>query len=121
VGILPPAPTVDAEAHEHGEHRHPEGHEPAEPEPHHEHRRHEGHEPAEPQSPHDHPGAEAEAGRGDPAMGRAMRFIVRLLEDPEVQRRIHAVHELHEAWEDPAVQRVLERMRRMHGGGHEHH
>jgi hypothetical protein len=124
VGILPPAPTVDADAHDHGEHRHPEGHEPAEPEPHHEHREHrhpDGHEPAEPAPQHEHPGAEAGMAHGDPDMGRAMRFIVRLLDDPEVQRRIHAVHELHEAWEDPAVQRMLERMRRMHGGGHEHH
>jgi hypothetical protein len=54
-------------------------------------------------------------------MHRAMAFIVRLLDDPQVQRRIHAVPEFHSAWEDPAVQEHLERMRRMHGPGHDEH
>jgi hypothetical protein len=57
---------------------------------------------------------------GDPAMHRAMAFVVALLDDPHVQHRIHAVPENHAAWEDPAVQQHLERMRRMHGGA-EHH
>ena len=57
-------------------------------------------------------------------MQRAMGLVVRLLEDPEVQRRIHAVPEYHEAWEDPAVQEHIAMMRHMHedgeDGAHQH-
>jgi len=53
---------------------------------------------------------------GDPGMHRAMSLIVRLLDDPVVQSRIHAVPEYHHAWEDDAVQTHIEHMRRMHGG-----
>jgi hypothetical protein len=57
-----------------------------------------------------------------PEMHRAMEFIVRLLSVPEVEARIHADPRLHRLWVDPAVQRHLEMMRRMHGGeGHEGH
>jgi len=59
------------------------------------------------------------------AMQRAMGLVVRLLDDPEVQRRIHAVPEYHEAWVDPAVQEHIAMMRRMHedgeDGAHQHH
>jgi hypothetical protein len=58
-----------------------------------------------------------------PEMHRAMEFIVRLLADPQVDARIHADPRLHEIWADPAVQRHLDMMRRMHGpdAGHEGH
>jgi hypothetical protein len=56
----------------------------------------------------------------DPGMHRTMAFVVQLLDDAEVQARIHAVPEYHQAWEDPAVQRHLEHMREMHGGDHQH-
>ncbi len=55
-----------------------------------------------------------------PGMLRAMAFILQLLADPQVQHRIHAVPEYRSAWEDPAVQAHVQRMRRMHGGGHDH-
>jgi hypothetical protein len=47
-------------------------------------------------------------------MHRAMEFIVRLLADPQVESRIHATPRLHELWEDPALQRMLQMLRRMH-------
>ncbi len=89
VGILPPAPTEHAEPHEHPAHEHP---------------------------PHEQPDHDHERpGMMDPGMERVMAFLVRLLDDPVVQQRIHAVPELHEAWADPAVQEHLARLRRMHG------
>ncbi len=53
--------------------------------------------------------------RDDPGMHRAMSLVVQLLDDSEVQHRIRAVPEYHEAWEDPAVQRHIDHMREMHG------
>jgi hypothetical protein len=50
-----------------------------------------------------------------PEMHQAMEFIVRLLSDPQVESRVHADPRLHQLWADPAVQRHLEMMRRMHG------
>jgi hypothetical protein len=64
-------------------------------------------------SPHDH---EHRPMHDDPDMHRAMAFVLQLLHDPQVQRRIHAVHEYHLAWEDAAFQAHLQRMREMHGG-----
>jgi hypothetical protein len=87
VGILPPAPTAGAAAHDHG------AHDPAAP-------GHMGHEMPD---------------TARAAMNRAMALVVRLLDDEHVQHRIHATPELHRAWEDPGVRRGLEMMRRMHG------
>jgi hypothetical protein len=166
-GILPPAPTADAQGHRH----HPPGgheqHRPAQPGQHgppaagtapahrhppaaatapaHHHppaaetapaHRHppaaetaptHRHPPAAATTPpvHHHPPVpdtppHATPMREDPGMHRAMELVVRLLVDPEVERRIHEVHDLHEAWEDPAVQEHLEMMRRMHGPHTEH-
>jgi hypothetical protein len=69
------------------------------------------------------PGHEAMDRQG---MHRAMELFVRMLADPQVEQRIHAVPELHRMWEDPLVQRHIQMMRRMHGepgehdGGHDH-
>jgi hypothetical protein len=63
-------------------------------------------------------------GPGDMEMHRAMEFIVRLLSDPQVEARIHADPRLHRLWEDPELQRHLEMMRQMHPPepqGHEGH
>jgi hypothetical protein len=117
MGILPPAPTGHAEPHA-GHQGHEAADQPA-------HEAHEAHHP-EPEIHGDPPaGHELHALMRDPAMQRGMGFVARLLDDAAVQRRIHAVPELHEAWEDPAVQRHLEMMRRMHGehgdaAGHQH-
>jgi hypothetical protein len=75
---------------------------------------------------HDHrplppPDVERGAMRDEPGMHQAMQFVLWLLDDPHVQHRIHAVPEYHAAWEDADFQAHLTRMRRMHGGGHEHH
>jgi hypothetical protein len=48
------------------------------------------------------------------AMHRAMEFLVRLLADPQVESRIHATPRLHELWQDPELQRIIEMLRRMH-------
>jgi len=53
-------------------------------------------------------------------MHRTMELIMRMLDDPQVQARIHAVHELHRMWEDPAVQRHIQMMRQMHGDADQH-
>jgi hypothetical protein len=72
---------------------------------------------AEHPADHEHPHHDHDAMRmhpeadPQPGMRRTMAFIVRLLADEQVVRRIHAVHEFHEAWEDPAVQRHFEMMR----------
>jgi hypothetical protein len=122
VGILPAAPTAGAMP---GEHQH-HGHTPAaaDPEPHdpaaHEH---EAHEP----EAHEHDAHRHGPGMGaaDPGRRGVIELVVRLLDDPEVRERIHAVHALHEGWEDPVVQRHLAMMRRMHaqgaGMGHAEH
>jgi len=65
-------------------------------------------------------GAMQEMGQGGPGMDRgemhrAMEFLVRLLEDPQVDARIHADPDLHQIWAESAVQRMLEMMRHMHG------
>jgi hypothetical protein len=97
IDILPPAPTGEATPHEHHEH-------PVPPEP-------PGHvhDPTAPAAP-GHEGHRADADQG---MHGVMRLVVGLLDDPQVQRRIHGVPELHEAWEDPAIQRHVEMMRAM--------
>jgi hypothetical protein len=51
------------------------------------------------------------------AMHMMMQFIMRLLTDPAIEQRIHADPRLHQLWADPDVQRQLEMLRRMHGGG----
>jgi hypothetical protein len=116
VGILPTAPTEGASP---GAHHHHPGHEAHEadtpaPEAH-------QHDVPQPEAPrhhdHRHEAHEHDAGAGDPGRRGLMELVVRLLEDPEVHQRIHAVQELHEGWEDPAVQRHLEMMRRMHARG----
>jgi hypothetical protein len=56
----------------------------------------------------------------DPAMQRAMEFILRLLTDPEVEARIHADPRLHQLWSSPAVQRHLQMMREQRGRGGDH-
>jgi hypothetical protein len=60
---------------------------------------------------HEMPGMQAMS----PEMHRAMEFIVRLLADPQVEARIHADPDLHRLWADPDVQRHLRMMRQMHG------
>jgi hypothetical protein len=124
VGILPPAPTAGAAAHDHAG-AHQPAHDPAR-HPAHDTARHHpvrepGHEhrPADPAQPELHH-APGHMGHEMPdtaraAMNRAMSLAVRLLDDEHVQHRIHAARELHQAWEDPAVRRGLEMMRRMHG------
>jgi hypothetical protein len=78
--------------------------------------------PADPHAAHAQPTPAAPGAMDMAAMHRAMEFIVRLLSDPQVEARIHADPRLHEIWSDPAVQRHLEMMRRMHsGGGHDGH
>lgn len=69
--------------------------------------------PADHQHPHHDHDAMRMHPEGDPQPGmrRTMAFIVRLLADEQVEQRIHAIHEFHEAWEDPAVQRHFEMMR----------
>jgi hypothetical protein len=57
------------------------------------------------------------------AMMQAAEFILRLLTDPEIERRIHSNPRLHELWSDPAVQQHLQMMKEHHGGsraGHDH-
>jgi hypothetical protein len=85
-GFLPPAPTLGVEPHDaHAHHAHPPDHEM--------------------------PDHEMPRGEMDPAeMRRAMAFFVRLFEDPQVERRLHADHARHTLWEDPAVQRHLAMM-----------
>jgi hypothetical protein len=124
IGILPPAPTEAAAPHEH---HHPAAPDPAAHEPVHEMPEREIPERETPEHHHppapdvDHEAREHEMpAMQDPGMHRAMQLVVRLLDDEHVQRRIHAVHELHEAWEDPDVQRHLEMIRRMHGPQAEH-
>jgi hypothetical protein len=60
----------------------------------------------------------------DAGMHAAMEFLARLLDDAQVEARIHASPELHRLWSDPALQRQLETIRRMHpppsAGRHEH-
>jgi hypothetical protein len=74
---------------------------------------HAGHDMPAPAAGHEgHRAHEMEA--MSPEMHRAMEFIVRLLADPQVDSRIHATPRLHQLWADPAVQRHLEMMRRMH-------
>jgi hypothetical protein len=51
------------------------------------------------------------------AMHRAMEFLVRLLADPQVESRIHATPRLHELWQDPELQRIIQMLRRMHPPG----
>jgi hypothetical protein len=64
----------------------------------------------EPAHRHDH-----EADSADHAgMHAAMEFLARLLDDPQVEARIHASPALHRLWSDPALQRQLETIRRMH-------
>jgi hypothetical protein len=109
VGILPPVPTRDAAPHDHAAHDHAAPAAPAAPAERHEHRHPPAAEPAPEQQP-EH--------RHDPGGHRAMAMVVRLLEDPHVQQRIHAVPALHEAWQDEGVQRHLAMMRRMHGDEH---
>jgi hypothetical protein len=74
---------------------------------------------ADPHAGHAMPGRAGHEGHEmegmSPEMHRAMEFIVRLLSDPQVDSRIHANPRLHQLWADPAVQRHLEMMRRMHG------
>jgi hypothetical protein len=112
VGILPPAPTADAGP---GEHRHH-----ADPEPHDHDHDHVAPDPPTPERPaHEHPAHEHDTRAQDPGRRGVMELVVRLLDDPEVQQRIHAVHELHELWEDRSVQRHLAMMRRMHARGAE--
>ncbi|HSJ05592.1 MAG TPA: hypothetical protein VK936_02745, partial [Longimicrobiales bacterium] len=128
----PPAP---APRHEHApapapapQHEHPPAPAPA---PQHEHPpapapapQHE-HPPAPapaPAPPHPHAPAPApapqhqdEGGAGDHAgMHAAMELLARLLDDPQIEARIHASPELHRLWADPALQRQLEMIRRMH-------
>jgi hypothetical protein len=70
---------------------------------------HEGHAPAPP------------AGRGataDTSAAReAMEFVTLLLSDPQIEARVHTDPRLHRLWSDPAVQRCLERMRRLRAAG----
>jgi hypothetical protein len=76
-----------------------------------------------------HRGHEMPAMQHDTAgMHRMMEFIIRLLDDPVVDGRIHADARLHHLWADSAVQRHLQMMRRMHPtagddgpAGHEGH
>jgi hypothetical protein len=112
VGILPPAPTADAAP---GAHRHH-----ADPEPHDHDHDHVAPDRPTPERPaHEHPAHEHDIRAQDPGRRGVMELVVRLLDDPEVQQRIHAVHELHELWENPSVQRHLAMMRRMHARGAE--
>jgi hypothetical protein len=85
--------------------------------------------PADPHAAHAAPTPAAAPGMGMGMMGgamhQAMEFVLRLLSDPQIEARIHADPRLHELWSDPALQRQLEMMRRMHGtppagGAHEH-
>jgi hypothetical protein len=68
-------------------------------------------------APHDmaamHAAMGAHDGHDMAAMHGAMELIVRLLADPQVERRIHADPELHEVWSDSRVQEHLEMMREM--------
>jgi hypothetical protein len=117
VDILPPAPTAGAAPHrDHRGHADAQVTEPEE----HDHAAHQ--EPARDPAAAEHQAHEppahehgASPGEPDPGMHALMGLVVRLLEDPEVEARIHAVHDLHEAWEDPDVQRHIDMMRRMHG------
>jgi hypothetical protein len=77
---------------------------------------------------HATPGHEGHVGHEmqgmSPEMHQAMEFIVRLLADPQIEARIHADPRLHQLWADPEVQRHLQMMRQMHGpgaGAHEGH
>jgi hypothetical protein len=106
VGILPPAPTEDAAPGEHRRHAEPEAHD-------HDHDHAVPDRPTPERPAHEHPAHEHDTGAVDPGRRGVMELVVRLVDDPEVQQRIHAVHELHELWEDRSVQRHLEMMRRM--------
>jgi hypothetical protein len=138
MGILGPAPTAGAQGHHPAGHQHDAaGHQhDAAGQRHdaagHQHdpagqHRHHAPAPAADTTPavHHHPPAPAGREHGmpmmhDPGMHRAMELVVRLLDDATVQRRIHAVPELHEGWEDAEVQEHLAMMRRMHGPEAEH-
>jgi hypothetical protein len=87
-----------------------------------------GAEPAVPADDHAAHAAPATGAAGDPQPGMAgmadremmpmhlaMDFVARLLSDPEVEMRIHAEPGRHAIWTDPAVQRHLQMLRRMHG------
>jgi hypothetical protein len=136
IGFLPelPTPTVprgmsmagmDHAAHEHEPApRHQHEHAPA-PSPQHQHA------PApSPQHRHapapspQHQPQHAAGTTDDAGMHAAMEFLARLLDDAQVEARIHASPELHRLWSDPALQRQLETIRRMHpppsAGRHEH-
>jgi hypothetical protein len=79
------------------------------------HQAHPGHQPVPPVE-HDHA-----AMHQDPAMRGAMAFVVRLLDDPEVQRHIHATPDYRETWAEQEVQAHFQMMRRMHGDEPHHH
>jgi hypothetical protein len=90
------------------------------------HAAHAGHEAharpgADPHAGHAMPGMRPGLGMADREMHRAMEFIVRLLSDPQVEARIHADPRLHRLWEDPELQRHLEMMRQMHPPGPQGH
>jgi hypothetical protein len=110
-------PTEGAERHQH---RHPPEHDPAahQPDP----PAHHHPPPPPPADAHEHrvPGGDMPMMR-EPGMHPAMQLVVRLLDDEQVQRRVHAVHELHVAWEDEAVQRHMALMRQMHGDAPDEH
>lgn len=114
LGFLPelPTPTVPRgmsmagmdHAHEHA----------PQPEPGHDHQ-------PVPAPEHDHaaaPGHDHHAAPQPVPMHAVMEFLARLLTDPRIEARIHADPALHRLWSDPALQRQLEMMRRMHAGGH---
>ena len=113
-------PMPHREEHEHHEHEEAEAHVAPEPE---EREDEHAHPEREATPEHVHPQPEVREREEDhdhpmhdrAGMHRAMGLVVRLLDDTEVQRRIHAVPEYHEAWEDEAVQRQLAMLREMHG------
>lgn len=56
-------------------------------------------------------------GMTETEMHKLMELVVRLLSDPGVEARIHADPRLHELWADADVQRLIDRMRRLHAPG----
>jgi hypothetical protein len=100
--VAPMVATMREDAH----HAHP---------PHHDVRRDEDHDAHHDHGGHQHPEVAHDAmphhEMSPEEHRRVMTFFVRLLEDEQVQRRLHADHARHELWEDPAVQRHLATMR----------
>ncbi len=59
---------------------------------------------------------------GGPALSdaerrQAIEFVIRLLNDPQVEARIHADPQLHRLWSDPGVQECLAALRKLKAAG----